>query len=57
MNETTDIQWIIAFVCIMAIIATTSVVVHRIKRARRISHNDYLLHRRCDMKLGDMDVE
>lgn len=57
MNETTDSQCIIAFVCVMVIIATASFVVHRIQRARKIHYNDFLLRRRDNFPMGDLDVD
>jgi flagellar biogenesis protein FliO len=57
MNETTDVQYIIAFVCVITLIGVASYVMHRIKRTRRIHYNEFLLHRRDNFPLGDMDVE
>lgn len=57
MNETTDVQYIIAFVCVIVIIAVASIVIHRIKRTRRIHYNEFLLHRRDNFPLGDLDIE
>lgn len=57
MNETTDVQYIIAFFCVIMIIAVASWVIHRIKRTRRIHYNEFLLRRRDNFPLGDMDIE
>lgn len=57
MNEVTDGQYIIAFVCVVAIIAAASFVIHRIKRTRRIHYNEFLLRRRDNFPLGDLDIE
>lgn len=57
MNETTDVQHIIAFVCVVAIIVTASFVIHRIKRVRRVHYNEFLLRRRDNFPLGDLDVD
>lgn len=59
MNAITEVdaQWIIAFVCMITIIGTASWVIHRIKRTRRIHYNEFLLHRRDGVRLGDIDIE
>jgi hypothetical protein len=58
MNETTDgiILGLTAGFIVLAIVLV-SVFVHRLTRNRKIAYNEFLLRRRDNFPLGDLDLD
>lgn len=56
MNEITSVQWGGSLLVCIAIVAL-QIYLKRLRRKHRAAYNDYVLRRRDNVPMGDLDVD